>query len=357
MKHRLYALFVVALVAAACGGGGGREAADTTTTEEGSTTSTTAAPTTTAPPPPPVAPLTGLPHDDPGAVGRVALVVKMDNGEPKSRPQQGLNQADVIYEELVEGSVTRFAAVFQSHNAAGRVVPVRSARTTDIALFTPLNYPLYAWSGANRDFKVIIRDAPMIDVGYDAVPYIYHRDGDRPAPSNLYTTTEELFSFQTPEAVPPPPLFQYRAPAETTPADATPVSHVYLSFGGGAGSAPVDWYWDYTVGGWLRNQRGTAHVDETGQQIAPKNLVIQFCEYFDTGYIDTSGSTVYEAELVGEGDVWVFTNGVLVVGRWSKASTEAITQYTDLAGQPIKLTPGQTWVQLPWQGHGDVAYE
>jgi len=353
VTRRLIAVLAIAL-AAACGGGGKNVASETTAESTSSTTSTTVA--TTTPPPPPTAPLTGLPID-PALVNRVALVVKIDNGEPKSRPQQGLNQADLVYEEMVEGTVTRFAAVFQSQNAVNRVIPVRSARTTDIALFTPLNYPLYAWSGANRDFKVIIRDAPMIDVGYDAASDLYHRDHDRPAPSNLYTTTEELFSLAPGDSVPPPALFQYRAATEPTPAGAQPVSRVHVSFGGGAGSAPVDWGWDPASGTWLRWQRGTAHVDETGQQIAPRNVVIEFCGYHDTGYVDTSGSVVFEADTVGEGDVWVLTNGVLVVGHWSKPSNEAVTTYTDLAGAPIKLTPGQTWVQLPWQGRADVSVE
>ena len=165
---------------------------------------------------------------------------------------------------------------------------------------------------------------------------IYHRDGDRKAPSNLYTTTEELFSFAAARgraAAPAVPVPGARR--EATPAGATPVAHVYVSFGGGAGQRA-----GRLVLGLHRRAagcgpEGNAHVDETGQQVAPENVVIQFCDYHDTGYVDTTGSTVYEADLVGEGDVWVFTNGVLVVGRWSKASTEAVTQYTDLAGAPI----------------------
>ncbi len=359
IRIRTLGALALLAVAAACGGGGeSAEAEPTTTTRRPRpTTTTTEATTTTPPPPPPTAPLTGLPLTDPAVLARPALVVKIDNADPKSRPQQGLNQADVVYEEMVEGNVTRFASVFHSQNALGRVIPVRSARTTDIALFTPLNYPLFSWSGANADFRVIIRNSAMVDVGYSAASDQYTRDRGRPSPNNIFTTTEQLFSLAPAGSVAPPPLFAYRPAGEPVAGAAGPVSHVHVSFGGGAGSAPVDWNWDPFSGSWLRSQKGSGHLDEAGQQIAPKNVVVQFVTYHDTGYIDTSGTPVYEADLVGSGEAWILTEGVLIPATWSKPSVEAVTQYLDAAGQPVKLTPGQTWVQLPWPGRVDAWYE
>jgi hypothetical protein len=63
---------------------------------------------------------------------------------------------------------------------------------------------------------------------------------------------------------------------------------------------------------------------------------------------------VPEGDLVGSGECWILTNGMIVKGTWSKPSTEAITAYTDAAGAPIKLTPGRTWVELPPIGGGTV---
>ncbi|MGH9004055.1 MAG: DUF3048 domain-containing protein, partial [Acidimicrobiia bacterium] len=145
--------------------------APTTTTTAGVTTTTAPAVTNPTPvtlmeaapppaPPPPQAypaPLTGLPMD-PGRAGRPVLVVKIDNA-PKARPQVGLNQADVIFEEGVEGGITRFAVLFHSKDT-DLVGPVRSARSTDIALVTPLNHPLFAYSGANDVFKEYVARAP-----------------------------------------------------------------------------------------------------------------------------------------------------------------------------------------------------
>src|SRR5687767_13618395 len=132
----------LALLVGGCGGGGDGKASSTTRR----TTSTVAAATTAAPAPAPpadLAPLTGLPQPDPAKRGRVALVVKIDNA-PKARPQIGINEADIIVEEMVEGGITRLASFFHSTDS-DPVGPVRSARSSDIAIVGPLNHPLFAY--------------------------------------------------------------------------------------------------------------------------------------------------------------------------------------------------------------------
>jgi hypothetical protein len=74
----------------------------------------------------------------------------------------------------------------------------------------------------------------------------------------------------------------------------------------------------------------------------------------NTGYIDPSGAPVPEAQLVGTGECWILTNGVLVKGAWKKTAPEAITTYSDAAGAPIKLTPGHTWVELVPNGGATI---
>lgn len=329
---------VVALLGAACSGGGDDDA-------ERSTTSRAESTTTAAPPPP--APLTGLPPTDPGVLTRPAVVVKIDNVQPKARPQAGLNQADVVYEERVEGSVTRLLAVFHSEDAAP-VGPVRSARTSDIGIFTPLGRPYFAWSGANATFAQRIRSAPVVDVGYDAASSRYRRDRSRPAPSNLMlNSTVDLRTIPADGQTTPPALFTYRAP-DQQPAGLEPVAGVRVTYGSQAGSAPVEYRWNGE--GWARSQAGSPHVDAAGVQVAPANVIIQFVSYAATDVADQFGTPIPEAQLVGEGEVWVLTAGGLVAGRWHKPSLDAVTTYTDAAGQPIALTPGRTWVALPMPG-------
>ena len=351
MIRRLSVVLVALALLAACGGGG-KKAAPTTTT-----TTTTLATTTTAPPP--EFPLTGVVATDLAKLKRPALVVKIDNADGsgpanQARPQMGLNQADVVYEEMVEGSVTRLAAIFHSGDS-DPVGPIRSFRTTDVAVFTPLHNPLFAWSGANVDFLEILRNSALIDVGYDAASEVYGRRDIHVGPHDLYSATPDLFALAPPEAVPPPPLFVFRKPTETTPTGAPNVQSIHVEFGGGAGSAPADWHWNAIKGGFDRDQKGTPHVDENGEQVAPENVVVHFVDYVDTGYVDPSGASVPEAQMVGTGECWVLTKGVLIQGTWSKPAEDAVTTYADVAGAPIKLTPGQTWVELAPNGGASIS--
>ncbi len=128
---------------------------ETTTTGAPETTTTVAETTTTAPAVP-VYPITGLPVTDPNVATRQTLVVKIDNSGP-ARPQSGLNEADMVFEEIVNDSLTRFAMIYQSlgDNPVG---PVRSGRIQDIDLMGMFNHPLFAWSGGNATVTAAIRD-------------------------------------------------------------------------------------------------------------------------------------------------------------------------------------------------------
>jgi hypothetical protein len=328
--------------------GGGEESATPATTRA-STTTTEATTTTTEPAP--LAPLTGLPADE-AQINRPALVVKIDNGEPKARPQVGINQADVVYEERVEGSVTRLLTVFHSQDSVP-VGPVRSARTSDIAIVSALNRPFFAWSGANATFAQRIRASNLVDVGHDALGGEYFRESSRSAPSNLMLrSTATVQALPADQSGPPPILFQYRQPGQA-PEHLQPTEGVHITYGGGAGSAPVDYRWNGS--GWARSQKGTPHVDAAGVQVAPANVIVQFAEYRPTDVADQFGVLIPEAQLVGEGDVWILTGGGrvqpgLIEGRWHKPSLDGVTTYTDVDGNPILLTPGRTWVALPPPG-------
>lgn len=311
------------------------------------TTSSTAAPTTststTIPGTP--APLTGLPVDD-AIAQRPALVLKIDNHNANARPQAGINQADVIYEEQVEGGVTRLAAVFQSTDA-DPVGPIRSGRTTDIQIVTPLNHPLFGFSGANAPTVAAILQAPIIDVRWDARPDNYRRMSGRPAPHNLFTTTAELYASVDDPAGPPPALFSFREKGSPiNAAGVQPTTGFDLAFGSSAGYR-AGWTWDAPHKAWLRTQIGTKHLDAAGQQVAVQNVIVQAVAY-GVRYGNP------EAQLVGEGDVWVFTGGKVIQGRWVRPSVSQVTRYIDAAGKEIKLTAGRTWIELPATGRAPV---
>lgn len=334
-------LVAAALLTAACGGGDDEKATEPTTTT---------APTTTAPPaatPAAGAPLTGLAVTDPAKVARPALIVKIDNA-PKGRPQEGINQADIVVEEGVEGGITRLAAIFHSQDI-GEVGPIRSARSTDIAIAHELQRPLFAYSGANATFQKLVNAAPLINVGQDANPGAYFRKSGRPQTYNLWARMPELFGKAPGDATPPKPLFQYRAEGEAVPGE--PAGGVKMEWRDKVLTA-VEWRWDAASATWRRTQNGTEHVDAGGGAVQPKNVVVQFVPYKDTGQRDRSNTIVPEAELVGTGEMWAFVDGKVIKGTWTKTAMEAPTTYVDGAGQPLKLTPGQTWLELPKPGTG-----
>jgi hypothetical protein len=347
MRRPAPALVIIALLTlAACGGGDKKK--DT----GAAGTTTTAAPAAPSTVPPGTAPLTGL-ASDPATLGRPLLIVKIDNA-PKARPQAGINQADVVVEEAVEGGVTRFAVMFHSQDA-DPVGPVRSARTTDIQIATPMHRPLFAYSGTNPNFLKLVRAAPLVDLSPDMRPAAYRRQPGRPAPYNLFSTTATLRNGTSGDA--PPPLFTYRRSGE---APGTPAASVSLTFTDKV-TTSVAWAWDAAAGGWRRSEitykpgsgestTRTPHLDAAGQQVVAKNVVVQFVEYVDTGERDQSNTAVPEGKLIGEGEAWILSEGKVVKGRWQRPSVDQVTRFVDAAGKPVDLVPGLTWIELPKPG-------
>lgn len=330
-------LAVLAAGATACGGGTKKPAA------RPAPTTTVAAPTTTSAGP--TWPLTGEPLPAGANPAHPALVVKIDNA-PKARPPAGINAADVVVEEKVEDGVTRFFTIFHSRDG-GTVGPVRSARTTDIALASALNRPLFAYAGANDLFQRLIDKAPLTNIGATVNGGDYRRDNSRPRPNNLFATTSALLARAGGATNAPPPWFVYR-PAGAGAGD--PAAGLHLEYRGLHITTVVDYAWDAGSGTWRRSEDGQPHADAAGQQIAPRNVVVQFVNYRNTGAFDASGAPVPEADLLAGGEAWVLTDGRVVRGRWSKPDPQTPTRFVAADGKPVALTPGQTWVELPPSG-------
>ena len=259
---------------------------------------------------------------------RPALVVKIDNVD--AEPQTGLNQADIVYEEIVEGA-TRFAAIFNSMDSTP-VGPIRSGRTQDVALLANLNQPIFAYSGANDTVNAALDASDMVILGPSGENGFF-RSGDRSAPHNLYSDTPTLFLRGTAagagEAV---PIFEYLAPGAQSAG--TPVTFAELSIGG----YNVRWDWD-PARGFLRSQLGSAH-EATDGQVTTNNVVVLVVAY---GQSPAGG--VPEAQTTGTGRAVVYSNGLKVEGTWTRA-TPADPFTLEAGGAPILLAPGRTWVEL-----------
>jgi len=338
------------LAAFAVAGGGEKSAAPTSSTSTAPASTTTALVTTTTEPPAgPVAPLTGLRVADPTVPGRPVVAVKVDNLDApreSALPQSGLAQADVVYEEIVEGNITRLVGLFQSR-IPGEVGPVRSARTTDVHLLPQLGRVLLAWSGGNGGVVAAVHSSPaLIDVGFDAATPAYHRDRSRKAPHNLYVDPNVLLARAPADLAPPPSLFAYRSPGQAQPSTSEPAAGVDLTWGGGLASSPVAWRWDGGSKLYVRSQNGRPQSDADGTRYSAANVVVMVTPYGASA----ADSRSPEALTVGSGELFVYTQAGVIPGTWSRASEDQPAVLTDTDGQPILLTPGQTWVELPRAG-------
>jgi hypothetical protein len=313
-----------ALVVAACGGSDGT--ARSAKKPAASTTTTTKAP--------PVAPLTGLPDAGGEAQGRPVVSIKIDNDSSLARPQTGIDQADIVWDEVVEGQGTRFLAMFQSQ-VPDVVGPVRSVRLTDPLIVWPVG-GVFAYSGGAPYAVNGISQAPVVRVDESAAGDAMFRDSSRRPPHNLYAKPALLFTKGgTP--VPPPPLFDYSAAPVTA---GTPATAVHIAFANQE-FAPT-YTWDAASGTWKRSTRAGPFVVKSGATVAPKNVVV-----LPVGYAGGVGKIGAEAQLIGSGTVQVFTNGRVITGTWARPDKTKRMEMRDADNQPIHLTPGQTWVELP----------
>jgi len=279
---------------------------------------------------PGVYPLTG----QAGAVpNRAAVVVKVDNGSA-ARPQTGLNAADIVVEEEVEGGLTRFAAIF--HSQSSIVGPVRSGRTTDIGVLLGLRSPVLLYSGANDTTDALLLARSQIQNRSAARSSGYYRNRSRRAPSNLYTDTAPHWASAGGST--PPAWFTYRSTPTAT--QGTPHSSFGVAFRGNS----VKWEWD--GGAWLRSQGGRAHTVASGERVSAANVVVIETERVATGMTDSSGATVPEFPFVGTGKATVFTGGHKVDGVWTKPTLASVATLTTSGGDVITLAPGRTWLEL-----------
>ncbi len=275
-------------------------------------------------------PLTGLP----GIVRqRPAAVVKIDNGFGVT-PQAGLEVADIVYEEPVEGGLTRLAAVFQSQGSL--VGPIRSGRTTDIGIFNSFGQPLYLYSGANVPTDSLLRSFENVSNRDYSTTSGYFREPSRNPPSNVYTSLFDQWA--TGDEPTPPAQFTFRLDSDSAVGSGVQTFEVNYALN------QVLWSWDGTQ--YLRTQRGATHNDTEGNQLGFDNVIVVGTEVVNTGFVDSTGSTVPEYPFVGSGPAAVYTNGTKISGTWTRSSLSAVATFTTVSGEVIELTPGRTWVHL-----------
>ena len=319
-------LLVTVVLVATATGAATLSGADTTTSAPGASTTSTTAKVVR------VAPLTGRP--DPARITRhrPAVTVKIDNTY-YAHPQYGIDQADIVYEEIVEGGITRLAAVFNS-SAPARVGPIRSVRRTDREIVTSLG-GVFAFSGGAAYAIASIQSAPVKLFSQSNSGTMMYRDPKRPAPHNLFVNVSRLMHVGGRPA-PPRPAFTYSS-ARVRSATA-PVRSFTVGFANGYATT---WTWDARRAAWDRSLFSRPDVAADGRRVAPTNVLVMKVHY--RGGVGVEGA---EAVLTGRGAAMIFTQHHELVGTWSRASLRNPISWRFASGKVIALSPGQTWVEL-----------
>jgi hypothetical protein len=281
-------------------------------------------------------PLTGLPAPD-GVTDRPALVVKVDN-TTLGRPQRGLAGADLIVEEPVEGGSTRLAAMYHS-DLAELVAPVRSIRTTDLGIVTPIDGILVASGGAQRVLRMMDDAGVTVLVERNAG---FARDASRSAPYNVTVDLEAALTEVADHAAPEIPYLEWLDDSEVAP-DGQSVSSVDIVFSRFHTSG---WDWQADDAVWLR--RDDRAEPEDG--FTPANVLVLHVVTRDAGYTDPGGFPVREVVFDEPGDALLLTNGVAIEGAWTTDGDDAAFVLTDEDGATLPVPPGRTWVALLPEG-------
>lgn len=286
------------------------------------------------------APLTGE-LVDPSVISKRPLAVVIEN-HPDARPQTGYNEADIVYEALAEGGITRTLAIFQSKESK-EIGPVRSARPYFIDWATSFD-AIFAHVGGSVDALALISQIGTPDLNQFANGSYFWRSNDRYAPHNVYTTTEKLYAAAKANGIAATlniPTLKFKK--DLPEADRVAGQKVTVDFS--YGDFVASYLYDTKTNTYARSIAGIAAKDaKTGVQISPKNVIVEFTSV--EPYVNSEGAQAVRIGSVSSGSGYLFQDGKTVKITWSKASRSMRTKYADETGAEVSLNPGQTWIDV-----------
>jgi len=281
------------------------------------------------------APLTGR-STDAAALAHPSLAVKIDNHE-EARPQLALNRTDIVFEELVEGGLTRYVAVWHS-DIPEEVGPVRSIRPMDPDIATPFG-GIIAYSGGQEQFVEMMMATPLVNLVFDFDDTgLFERADERPGPHDVILASGEAVTRSSALA-PPPVQFAYGSanPLAAPGLAAVPTSGIDVVF---SDARFPSWAWDAATSVWLRSQEGRPDLEASGERVRATNVVTLRVA------IDWSYGEVPRTVMVSSGEAWVSVAGRTAHGTWAKDAAGSPIRLTADDGSPLRLAPGNTWVEL-----------
>ncbi len=271
------------------------------------------------------------------AIDRRAVVVKIDNHR-NARPQAGTMDADLMYEMLVEGGITRFAAVFHQTDLDW-IGPVRSGRPTDVGVVKALNAPFQV-SGA-QGWVLDIFESHDLTMVYDNGVTTW-REPHRTAPNNLYSSSlliREYADDRGWEDKSPGNVFAFGEPTESS----TIATEILFDWSSGFN---INWNWDGEK--YLRYIGDEPHlwVTRDGDEGTVSTPMIVAIVGERTTYHDPvgNGTSLPTTLTEGSGDAYVFRDGIVVEGTWQRDSMAEMFTLTIPDGEPLIIPPSKMWI-------------
>jgi len=276
----------------------------------------------------------------PGVDGPV-LVVKIDD-TPPAHPQIGLEDADVVYIEQVEGGLTRLAAVFSS-KIPSRIGPVRSARISDIELFAQYGHIAFAYSGSQKKLRPILSAASLQDLGAQSQSStIYTTDPLRTPPTAMVLRADLLMQKIVEKGYDIAKSKNMGWSFGEAPDSGTAISSVVMHW-------PANSYiatWSELENRWLLSNRNGPDMSDSGKNLGPTTLVIQNVSITASEFHDKVGGVTPFSATVGSGTGYILRDGKSFQAIWSRPTAESGTQWSTPDGEGINFAPGQIWIAL-----------
>jgi hypothetical protein len=294
-------------------------------------------------------PLTGVEPRREAVLDRPAVAVKVVNAAA-AYPLSGLEDADVVFEELVEGGVTRFMAIYHCGDSE-QAGPVRSARAIDPAIMTPTTRIL-AFSGANMPVMQALQEAEIVIVDEDTPGGALERVPREGVAfeHTLYADTRTARRVGAENYDDPPENGYEFGPLRDLDVRGSPATTVTITF---SPASVITYEWDGDT--WLRSQGGEPFITETGGQVAVENVLVEEHEVIFSDIVDVAGGRSIEiADVVGSGRAVLFRNGRAIPGRWERESVEGAVRFVTRQGGEMFFAPGSIWIHLVPTETGEI---
>ena len=311
-----------------------------------------AEPTTTSAEPatpafdPDICPLTGLPVSGIDWSQRRAVLVQIGNSPPE-RPQSQLALADVVFEHLTEGAITRFSTVYLCNDAATQIEPVRSGRLVNLEN-VPMMNAIFVHVGASDEVLARFAASETNQAKFDEYvgdPGITRLPTRKP-PFNAYTSVKDIWALAAERGWLPGAHVTALKFAAALPDGGTPAARIDLPIWPGV--TDVSYTYDSTAGAYLRSMGGFPHTDlSTGKQLSAANVLVIYAAHAETDIIEDSlGSRSIQIDLTGGGRAQLLRDGLVYEGSWSRPDLHDFFDIRVASGSSLRLKPGITWIQI-----------